>query len=335
MSGWCVARWSDSNWAEERNPLKMDRIQNSEFLINNSRSWPGDADVWNLPDLDGAVLTGWGDDVVIVRAPRDIQDRTLVSRHQRLVRGYPTRLYRERMYNSKGQVHEGTLVSRHQRLVRGYPSRLYSERMYNSQGQGPEQDPFVPPPAAGPELSDPSIQRDNVQQSGKGSRTGPLCHATSGWSGAIRPALTERECTTVRDKVNDRALVSRHQRRVRDYPTRLYRERITTVRDRTQERTLVSRHQWLVWGAVTLDCHQLRIRIQTLIQKVSKLKGRIRFRKSRIGFRKGRIRSRKDDIWGQEYLYPIRIRNIVSGSGRSYSDTKHSGPTSGWRNKIY
>jgi hypothetical protein len=53
---------------------------------------------------------------------------------------------------------------------------------------------------------------------------GPLCPATSGWSGAIRPVYTVRECTTVRGRVQNRTLLSRHQRLVRSYPTRLYRE---------------------------------------------------------------------------------------------------------------
>ena len=47
---------------------------------------PVDAPIGDLPDLDLAVLAGAGDDVVVVRAPRDVQHRALVTGHQRHVR---------------------------------------------------------------------------------------------------------------------------------------------------------------------------------------------------------------------------------------------------------
>jgi hypothetical protein len=43
---------------------------------------PRDSSIWNLPDLDCAVLASAGDNVVVVRAPLDVENGTLVTGDQ-------------------------------------------------------------------------------------------------------------------------------------------------------------------------------------------------------------------------------------------------------------
>ena len=53
---------------------------------------PGDAPVGDLPHLDSAVLRGGGDDIVVVRAPGDVQDWALMTSHQGNIGGHTSSL---------------------------------------------------------------------------------------------------------------------------------------------------------------------------------------------------------------------------------------------------
>lgn len=51
-----------------------------------------ESSVWNLPHLDGAVLGGAGDDVIVMRTPLNVEDSGLVSSHNRSIAIYSTNL---------------------------------------------------------------------------------------------------------------------------------------------------------------------------------------------------------------------------------------------------
>ena len=76
------------NWLNPTCTIKKPRTPPlSSILFLQKCCWPCESSIWNLPNFDAAVFTPWRNNIIVVRTEGNIQDRTLVTGHEGVIRG--------------------------------------------------------------------------------------------------------------------------------------------------------------------------------------------------------------------------------------------------------
>jgi hypothetical protein len=132
--------------------------------------------------------------------------------------------------------------------------------MYNSQGQGPGQNPCVPPSAAAPGLSDPSIQGERMYNSqGQGTGQDPFVPPSAAGPGLSDPSI---QCAKVRGRVQDRTLglSPATNRDPNSYPEGIETERSNTVQERSypvQERSYPAQEMLYLGSGIVVSGQEI------------------------------------------------------------------------------